>query len=401
MGQAFQELCDREARCFLPAVRRQPLALVSGRGARVRDIEGNEFVDLTAGWGVTAIGHSHPALVEAIAAQAGRLMQTTNAFYSAPQLELAEALLARAPRVMTRCFFLSSGAEANEGAIKLAHRATGRSRFLSASGAFHGRTLGALGLMDAGAYRTPFAALLPEPRTVPFGDLEALRRRLDRETAAVILEPIQGEAGVQVPPPGYLRGVRALCDEAGALLVLDEVQTGIGRTGRWFACEHEGVAPDIATLGKGLGGGFPIAAFLCSEAVAKTVTPGEHGGTYAGNLLACAAAAAVLRVVAEEGLVDRAEALGAALLDRLAAFAAQHPEQVAEVRGRGLLVGLELRDAAHAAAVVRRLLAQGVLINRTAGSVLRFFPPLNIGEGELFSAVDRVLALCADRAAES
>ena len=396
MSTAFDELSAREARCFLPAVRRQPVALISGMGSRVWDMDGGEYIDLTAGWGVTAIGHTHPALVEAIAEQAGRLIQTTNAFYSTPQLELAEALLTHAPDTLTRCFFLSSGAEANEGALKLAHRATGRSHFLSATGAFHGRTLGTLRLMGPGPHREPFAALLPEPSTAPFGDLEAAQLRISSETAAVILEPVQGEAGVQVPPPGYLRGIRELCDARGALLILDEIQTGIGRTGRWFAHQHEGVVPDIVTLGKGLGGGVPIAAFLCSEAVAKTVSPGEHGGTYAGNLLACAAANAVVRVIAEDKLVERAETLGSSLRERLEAFAAQHPERVAEVRGRGLLLGLELRDPAHAAHVHRRALEDGVLINLTAGSVLRFFPALNIPKDDLSLAVDRVLALCAD-----
>ncbi|MEN8182125.1 MAG: acetylornithine/succinylornithine family transaminase [Myxococcota bacterium] len=384
---------EREARVFLPVVKRLPVALVEGSGSRVRDVEGREYVDLTAGWGVTAIGHCHPSLREAIAEQAGRLMQTTNLFYTLPQLELAERLVEITPAALTRSFFLSSGTEAMEGAIKLAHRATGRTRFVSTHDSFHGRTLGSLSLIGQEKHRAPYEALLAATTRVPYGDLAAARDAIDDATAAVVVEPIQGEGGVNVPPLGYLAGLRERCDETGALLVLDEIQTGLGRTGRWLALEHDGVVPDVLTLGKGLGGGFPIAAFLTSEAVAATVSLGDHGGTYAGNPLGCAAANAVLRVLEEEKLVERAASLGERLRERLEAFAAEHSGRAREVRGRGLLLGLELADAEHAATLPTRALARGVLVNVIAGRVLRFFPALNIPEDDLWPAVDTVLEL--------
>ncbi len=234
-----------------------PVALVEGRGSKLRDVTGREFVDLTAGWGVTCIGHCHPALVEAISSQAGRLMQTTNLFYTLPQLDLIEKLAALTPDEITRSFLVNSGTEATEGALKLAHRATGRPKFVSTEGSFHGRTLGALRVIGQAKHREPFAALLPDPAVVPYGDRDAAGAAIDEETAAFIVEPIQGEGGVRVPPPGYLQGVREICRERGALLILDEVQTGIGRTGKMLALEHENVVPDVLTLGKGLGGGYP------------------------------------------------------------------------------------------------------------------------------------------------
>lgn len=395
-GAEFERVREREARWFLPVVRRLPVALVEGRGSRVRDVEGREYVDLTGGWGVVAIGHCHPALVEAIASQAGRLMQTTNLFYTLPQLDLAERLAGLAPEPLTRSFFVSSGAEAMEAAIKLAHRATHRTRFVSTLDSFHGRTLGALALIGQQKHRAPYARLLPEPHWIRFGDLAAAREAVDDTTAAVVVEPIQGEGGVNVSPPGFLAGLRELCDLHGALLVFDEIQTGIGRTGRWLALEHEGVVPDVLTLGKGLGGGFPVAAFLTTERVAATVAPGDHGGTYAGNPLACAAANTVLEVVAKEKLVERAAELGERILERLRGFAAAHPDRVADVRGRGLLIGVELRDAERAATLPRRAVDRGVLVNVTAERVLRLFPALNIPEQDLWPALDAVLVLLAE-----
>jgi acetylornithine/N-succinyldiaminopimelate aminotransferase len=392
----FEAVAKRDATHFLPVVKRHPVALVEGRGSRVRDVAGREFVDLTAGWGVTCIGHCNPALVEAISEQAGRLMQTTNIFYTLPQAELIERLASVAPEAITRSFLVNSGTEAVEGAIKLAHRATGRAKYVSTENSFHGRTLGALGVIGQVKHREPYAALLREPAVIPYDDLAAAAKAVDGETAAFIVEPIQGEGGVNVPGDGYLAGLREICDANGALLVLDEVQTGIGRTGRMLALEHEGVAPDVVTLGKGLGGGFPVAAFLTTESVAETVKLGDHGTTFGGNPLACAAANAVLRVVEEEKLVERAAVLGAQLLERLDAFAAAHPNAVDGVRGRGLLVGLVLRDAEAAGSIPSRALARGVLTNVTAGCVVRFFPALNIPEEELWPAVDTVLALVAE-----
>lgn len=383
----------RAAAHFLPVVNRLPVAIVEGRGSRVRDVDGREYVDLTAGWGVCCIGHSHPELVEAICDQAGRLMQTTNLFYTLPQLELIETLAALSDDLMTRSFLVSSGTEAVEGVLKLAHRATGRIRFVSTENSFHGRTLGALQVIGQAKHRDPYRALLREQALVPFGDLEAARSAIDAETAALIVEPIQGEGGVHVAPEGYLAGLRELCRAQGALLIFDEIQTGIGRTGRWFAYEHDGVAPDAMTLGKGIGGGFPLGAFLCTEEVAKTVSLGDHGGTYAGNPLACAAGNAVLRVIERDRLVARSAELGARLGARLAAFAAEHPAHAVGARGRGLLQGLVLADADRAATLAERAIERGVLVNVTAGRVVRFFPALNVPEDDLWTALDRVLAL--------
>jgi predicted acetylornithine/succinylornithine family transaminase len=395
VGQQFDEIVAREARGFLPVVKRLPVAIAEGRGSRVRDVEGNELVDLTAGWGVCAIGHCHPRLVAAIGEQAGRLMQTTNLFYTLPQLDLIDRLRAIAPAELTRSFFVSSGAEAMDGAIKLAHRATGRTKYISTTQSFHGRTLGSLAIIGQDKHRSPYQRILQEGCFVPFGDHDAARAAIDANTAAFVVEPVQGEGGVNVAPPGYLAGLRELTRKAGALLILDEIQTGIGRTGRWLSLEHDGVVPDVVTLGKGLGGGFPIAAFLCTEDVAKTVSLGDHGGTYAGNPLACAAANAVLSVIEEDGLVARCAELGERVQQRLQRFASEHPKAATNVRGRGLLIGMELLDADAAATLSRRAIERGVLVNVTAGNVLRLFPALNIPEDDLWPALDAVLALIA------
>jgi len=386
----------REAAHFLPVVNRLPLAIVEGRGSRVKDSDGREYVDLTAGWGVCCIGHCHPELVEAIRDQAGRLMQTTNLFYTLPQLDLIERLAVLTGGALPRTFLVSSGTEAIEGVVKLAHRATGRTKFVSTENSFHGRSLGALQVIGQAKHRDPYRALLRDPVIVPYDDLSAAKSAIDEETAAFIVEPVQGEGGVNVPRDGYLAGLRELCRAKGALLVLDEIQTGIGRTGRWFAYEHEGVAPDVMALGKGLGGGFPLGAFLCSEAVAKTVSLGDHGGTYAGNPLAGAAGNAVLRVIERDGLVARAAELGVRLGARLSAFAAEHADKCLGARGRGLLQGLVLADAERAATLSRRAIERGVLVNVTAGRVIRLFPALNVPEEDLWPAVETVLALALE-----
>jgi acetylornithine/succinyldiaminopimelate/putrescine aminotransferase len=246
-------------------------------------------------------------------------------------------------------------------------------------------------------HRAPYEALLlPATTRVPYGDADAARDAVDGRTAAFVVEPIQGEGGVNVPPPGYLAALRELCDAHGALLVADEIQTGVGRTGAMLACGHEGVVPDVVTLGKGLGGGFPIAALLATEAVAKTVALGDHGGTYAGNPLACAAANAVLRVIEEQKLMARAGELGQRVLARLRAFAAEHLDVAREARGRGLLLGLELRDPARAAELPGRAIERGVLVNVTAGRVVRLFPALNVPEEDLWPALETVLGLAKD-----
>jgi acetylornithine/N-succinyldiaminopimelate aminotransferase len=388
----IEDAQQREATHFLPVVKRHPVALIEGRGSRVRDADGREYVDLMSGWGVTCIGHCHPDLTEAISTQAGRLMQTTNIFYT---LDLIERLSEITPPAITRSFLVNSGTEAVDGALKLAHRATGRSKFVSTENSFHGRSIGALRVIGQAKHRKPYEGLLPEGHVVPFDDLDSARRAIDGDTAGFIVEPVQGEGGVNVPSDGYLAGLREICDAQGALLILDEVQTGIGRTGYMLGLDYEGVRPDIVTLGKGLGGGFPIAAFLTTEAVAETVALGDHGTTFGGNALACAAAHAVLGVVMQDKLVERSASLGAKLLDRLWTFAGDQPDLVDSVRGRGLLAGLVLRDPDLAATIAGRALDAGVIVNVTAGRVVRFFPSLNIPEDDLWPAVDAVLAIVA------
>ncbi len=388
MSEKFDKLVSREQQVFMPSVRRWPVALERGLGTRVWDVDGREFLDLTAGWGVTSIGHCHPALAEAIADQARTLMQTTNLVYTRPQLDLAERLARLAPGDIHRSFFTSSGAEANEGALKLAARKTGRSRFLSTFNSFHGRTLGVMGCLGQDKYRGPWKGIVREATFVPFGDIDAVRAALTDEYAAMIVEPIQGEGGVVVPPADYLKRVADACHAVGALLIDDEVQTCIGRTGRWFACEHGGVVPDILTFGKGVGGGFPLAGFMATDAVMSTIQPGDHGGTYAGNPLACRAGSAVLRVIEDEKLVERAAILGKDVLSRLAAFGQREQERVELVRGLGLLIGVVLRDAALAARAHALLRDNGVLVNLTADRVLRLFPALNISEDDLGKGLD-------------
>ena len=388
MSEKFDKLVSREQQVFMPSVRRWPVALERGLGSRVWDVDGREFLDLTAGWGVTSIGHCHPALAEAIADQARTLMQTTNLVYTRPQLDLAERLARLAPGDIHRSFFTSSGAEANEGALKLAARKTGRSRFLSTFNSFHGRTLGVMGCLGQDKYRGPWKGIVREATFVPFGDIDAVRAALTDEYAAMIVEPIQGEGGVVVPPADYLKRVADACHAVGALLIADEVQTCIGRTGRWFACEHGGVVPDILTFGKGIGGGFPLAGFMATDAVMSTIQPGDHGGTYAGNPLACRAGAAVLRVIEDEKLVERSAILGKDVLSRLAAFGQRERERVELVRGLGLLIGVVLRDAALATRAHALLRDNGVLVNLTADRVLRLFPALNISEEDLAKGLD-------------
>jgi predicted acetylornithine/succinylornithine family transaminase len=364
------------------------VALVRGEGSRVWDVDGVEYVDLTAGWAVNAIGHCHPALVEAISDQARTLIQTTNIVFTLPQLDLAEQLARLTPDPIRRSFFVSSGSEANEGAIKLAHRATGRARYVSTFGSFHGRTLGSLSLLGQEKYRARWSTLLAEASFVPYGDLAAAEGAIGSDVAAFVVEPIQGEGGVVVPPDSYLQGLRRACDAAGALLVLDEIQTGIGRTGKWFALEHSNVVPDILTLGKGLGGGVPVAAFLATDAVMSTIEPGDHGGTYAGNPLTCRAASTVIRVIEEEGLVERAAKLGVKVVQRLSDFAERASDRVEAVRGRGLLLGLVLHDPELAARVLPATRERGVLVNLTAERVFRVFPALNVPEDDLARGLD-------------
>ena len=350
------------------------LALVRGEGAHVWDEAGREYVDFFGGIAVNALGHAHPALVDAVTTQLRTLGHVSNFFATPPQVELAERLLALLGQD-GRVFLSNSGTEANEAALKLTRR-TGRTHLVAAEGSFHGRTMGALALTHKAAYREPFEPLPGHVTWVPYGDADALAAAVTAETAAVVLEPIQGEAGVVVPPEDYLADARRITREHGALLWLDEVQTGIGRTGAWFAHDPT-VAPDVVTLAKGLGGGIPIGATIGLGDAATLLQPGNHGTTFGGNPVACAAALAVLDTIEKDGLMEAVTERGAQLT---AALLAQ--PQVTGVEGRGLLLGAQLAGE-NAAAVVTRAQERGFLLNNTGPDRLRFAPPLTVTEADV------------------
>lgn len=346
------------------------LSLVRGEGARVWDADGRTFLDLFGGIAVNALGHAHPALVEAVTRQVQTLGHVSNFFATEPQVRLAERLLSLVGRD-GRVFFTNSGAESNEAAFK-ATRRTGRTRIVAAEGCFHGRTMGALALTSKAAYREPFEPLPGEVTFVPYGDTAALEAAVDETVAAVVLEPIQGEAGVIVPPDGYLAAARRITRDHGALLWLDEVQSGIGRTGEWFAASADAdVAPDLVTLAKGLGGGIPIGALMAFGDAATLLQPGNHGTTFGGNPVAAAAALAVLDTIEVEGLLEVVRERGAELT------AALRSPGVTAVEGRGLLIGASLTGE-RAAHVVAAAQEQGFLLNNTGPDRLRFAPALTL-----------------------
>jgi len=346
------------------------LALVAGDGAVVTDADGRSYLDLLGGIAVNILGHRHPAIVEAVATQLNTLGHVSNLYATEPGVSLAEALIERFGKP-ARVMFCNSGTEANEAAFKLT-RLTGRTKIIAAQGSFHGRTMGALALTGQPAKQRPFAPLPGLVTHVPFGDIAALAAAVDDETAAVFLEPIMGEGGVVVPPDGYLAAAREITSRHGALLAVDEVQTGVGRTGDFFAHQHDGITPDIVTLAKGLGAGLPIGACLAAGPAAGLLTPGLHGSTFGGNPVCAAAACAVMRVIAEEDLLNRAAVLGKTLQQGIESL--NHP-LVDHVRGRGLLCGIAL-TAPRGKSVEVAALQAGFLINAATPDVIRLAPPL-------------------------
>jgi acetylornithine/N-succinyldiaminopimelate aminotransferase len=359
-------LVERWSQSMMDNYGTPPLALVRGEGALVTDETGKQYVDLLGGIAVNALGHAHPAVVTAVSEQIATLGHVSNFYVTEPAIALAELLLALAGRP-GRVVFCNSGAEANEAAFKLS-RLTGRTHVVSTEGGFHGRTMGALALTGQPAKVDPFRPLPGEVTFVPYGDADALRSAVTPATAMVILEPIQGENGVVVPPPGYLAAAREICTATGALLVLDEVQTGVGRTGHWFAHQADGVEPDVVTLAKGLGGGLPIGACLAFGAAADLFRPGSHGTTFGGNPVSCAAALAVIRTIASEGLLDHVKRVGEQLRRGVEALGL-------EVRGAGLLLGIVLGTPV-AAQVTVALRDAGFLVNPVQPDVVRLAPPL-------------------------
>ncbi|MFC8872633.1 acetylornithine transaminase [Streptomyces sp. NPDC057148] len=358
------------------------LPLVRGEGARLWDADGKEYLDFVGGIAVNALGHAHPAVVDAVSRQIASLGHVSNLFIAEPPVALAERLLQRFGRD-GKVYFCNSGAEANEGAFKIG-RLTGRPHMVATDGGFHGRTMGALALTGQPGKQAPFLPLPGDVTHVPYGDAQALAAAVTEETALVIIEPVQGENGVVVPPPGYLKAARAITAATGALLVLDEVQTGVGRTGHWFEYQaHEGVLPDVVTLAKGLGGGLPLGATVAFGRAAELLQPGHHGTTFGGNPVACAAGLAVLDTIADEGLLDNVKRQGEKIRGGVEALG--HP-LIAHVRGAGLLLGIVLTEPL-APRVQQAAQDAGILVNAPAPDVVRLMPPLNLGD----DAVDAFL----------
>jgi acetylornithine/N-succinyldiaminopimelate aminotransferase len=390
MATSASELCALGRDFLYPNYRQAEVVIARGEGALLWDTEGKRYLDMVAGIAVSALGHAHPRLSRAIAEQAARVIQVSNYYYNEPNVRLAQKLCALAG--MDRAFFCNSGTEAMEAALKLVRRnfyargQTERLVVLAFTNSFHGRTLGALAATGQEKYREGFGPL-PNARHVPFGDLEAARRAVDPTVAAIVVEPIEGEGGVVPAPDGFLRGLRELCDQSGALLIADEIQTGIGRTGTFLACEALGVRPDVVTLAKGLGGGVPIGAMLCRAALAEALPPGSHGSTFGGNPLASAAGLAVLETFESDNLLANVREMSAVLSAGLAGLAARHPQKVVEVRGKGLLQAVVLKDGIDARALLAELQRRGLLLSIAGGSALRFSPALVVQKQELEEAV--------------
>jgi len=365
-----------EDRFLARVYQRFPVTVVKGRGAVLWDAEEREYIDLMGGYGVSLVGHCHPRVVEAVREQCGRLITCHGSLYSDRRAELAEKLVKIAPRGLDRVVLCNSGAESVECALKAAVKHTGRREVVAMTGGYHGKTLGALSATWDPKYRRPFQPLLaPGFRFTPFGDLEKAAAAVSGETAAVIAEPVQGESGVYPAPEGFLQGLRRLCDERGALLILDEVQTGLGRTGRMWASQHWDTVPDILCIAKGMAGGVPMGATLARGEVMDSLGRGEHTTTFGGSPLACAAACATIDVIVEEGLPDRARSLGEYLMGRLRGFQERF-RVVREVRGLGLMVGLESRFDVYG--LLTGAIERGVIMLYSKRNILRFLPPLTI-----------------------
>ncbi len=364
---------------------RLPRVIVKGRGCYLYDANGNEILDMFPGWAVSAIGHCHPKVVEAIRKQAGELLHIDNTFYSEPQGELAKLLSERA--FGGKCFFCNSGAEANEAALKLArlHTSEGKYKFITAEGSFHGRTFATMTATAQPKHHEGLLPLLPGFIYVPFNDIGALESAFSDEVAAVMVEPIQGEGGINLATNEYLQALRRLCDENGALMILDEVQTGVGRTGKWFAYQHFDVEPDIMTMAKALGGGVAIGAMMAKEKVAASLVPGKHATTFGGNALVCAAAVAVIEAIEQEKLLENAALLGQYTMDKLEQLKQKH-NIIDSVRGIGFMIGVQLTGPG--AEIVNKCLENGLRINCTQGTVLRFMPPMIVNKSQIDQAVD-------------
>ncbi|EGK59844.1 acetylornithine transaminase [Centipeda periodontii DSM 2778] len=386
------EIITRDQESYLPVFSRYPIVLDHGDGSYVWDVNGRKYLDALGGIAVNVLGHNYAPLVNAIGDQAKRLIHVSNLYYTEPQADAAAKLsgLTAGGKV----FFGNSGAEANEGAIKAARKYAhtirpNKSQIITALGSFHGRTIATLTATGQEKFHRGFEPLPQGFDYVPFNDIAALETQMNENTAAVMLEPIQGEGGVRTPADGYLQQVRELCDKYDALLIFDEIQTGMGRTGSFYAYKMYGVTPDIVTLAKGLAGGVPTGAFIVTEKIAAAFHAGDHGSTFGGNPLACAAANVVLNTIANDDFLAGVRDVGAHFKQALTNLQKKYPAHIVEVRGTGLILGMEMKESEDAAAIVRRMLEQGVIINCTAGNVLRFIPPLIFSKNE----VDELIAV--------
>ena len=390
-----EEIFAKDKIDYLPVFARYNIVLDHGDGPYVYDTKGKKYIDFLAGIAVNVVGHNYKPLVDAVSQQASKMIHCSNLYYTEVQVEAAEKL--KKLSGMDKVFFGNSGAEANEGAIKLARKyATNidpeKIQIISALHSFHGRTLATLTATGQDHYHHGFGPLPAGFDYVPYNDIQALEAKMSDKTCAVMLEAIQGEGGVHVPDPDYLPKVRALCDKYNAVLIFDEVQCGMGRTGTFFGCQQFGVKPDIVTLAKGLAGGVPIGAFMATDKVASAFHAGDHGSTFGGNPLACAAACVVLDALIDGNLMENAKEIGAYLQSKFEEYKAKYPNLIKEVRGRGLILGMELTRPGRE--IANECLDYGAIINCTAGNVLRFVPPLNITKAhvdELISVLDKVL----------
>jgi len=391
------QIMEKADRLMATTYSRVPIVLTEGKGCMLKDAEGRTYTDFVAGIAVCGLGHAHEGIAEAVADQARRLVHVSNLYYTEPQIELAQLLIEHC--FADRVFFCNSGAEANEAAIKLARKyfkdrqSPEKFRIITMADSFHGRTMATLAATGQAKIRKGFDPLLDGFDIVPFNDLDAVRKAITKETCAIMLEPIQGEGGVQCPAQGYLGGLRELCDSEGLLLIFDEVQTGMGRTGRLFAHEHFGMEPDIMTLAKALANGLPMGAMLAKEEVARAFTPGSHASTFGGTPLVSAAAVKVVKTLLHEGVLENCRKVGRYFRERLRGLEEKY-DFVREVRGKGLMIGLDL--TCNGVPVVKGCLKRGFLINCTQDHVLRFVPPLIIQEKEIDSLIACLDALFAE-----
>ena len=397
-----QEIFAEDQQSYLPVFNRYKIVLDHGEGAEVWDINGKKYLDFLGGIAVNVLGHNNKALVQAVTEQAGKLIHCSNLYYTQPQADAAAKLVKLSG--LDKAFFANSGAEANEGAIKIARKYgysinPEKTEIISAWDSFHGRTLATLTATGQTHYHEGLGPLPAGFTYVHYNDIAELESKISDKTAAVMLETIQGEGGVHTPNADYLKQVRELCDKHGALLILDEIQAGIGRSGKFFAYENYGIKPDIVTLAKGLAGGVPIGAFIVTDKVAAAFKPGDHGTTFGGNPLACAAANVVLDTVPKDEFLKNIQAVGKYFKDKLQELAKKYPKFIVDVRGEGLILGAELAGAEHGRDIVNDCLAKGLIINCTAGKVLRFIPPLIITTAQIdeaFAVMDEVIGKYAE-----